>query len=119
MLIRRCRVISVSASGSSSPRRIQARHTPTASPDTSAKAQQYPNENEGIYDQVADVVAQRGNVLLERHIGLIWDLRQYVSARSGSAGDRVTATKGPDLLTMAPGNFPNASACCLEIAQVG
>src|ERR1035437_8790528 len=33
--------------------------------------QQYPNENEGIYHQVADIVAARGDVLVEGHFGLI------------------------------------------------
>ena len=35
------------------------------------ESQQYPNENESIYDQVADVVASRGDILVGGHLRLI------------------------------------------------
>jgi hypothetical protein len=35
------------------------------------KSQQYPNENESIYDQVADVVAARGDILVGGYLRLV------------------------------------------------
>ena len=42
------------------------------------EGQQYPDENEGVYHQVADVVALRGNIFVGGHLSLIANLREQV-----------------------------------------
>lgn len=45
--------------------------------------EEYPDENEGIYHQIADVVAKRGNVLGDGHLGLVADLEQQALGQTG------------------------------------
>ena len=56
------------------PGRRKARKPPNAKPGHDRECQQYPDENESIYHQIADVIALGGNVLVEGHGGLIADL---------------------------------------------
>ena len=73
----RCSVIMASASGAAlaAPPR-STRNPPTPRPATTQKTSSIPIENEGVDYQIADVVAPRGDVLLQRDIGAVLHLRE-------------------------------------------
>src|ERR1039458_216293 len=54
---------------------LQATHR---QPGHDRKSQQYPDENESVYHQIADVVPLRGNTLVQGNIRLVLDMGQQL-----------------------------------------
>jgi hypothetical protein len=89
-------------------------------PGHDGKSEQYPNENESVYHQVADVVAVAGNPLVEGHRSLIFHLGEQPFGCVGVCGRQHHCHQGTTTFYQIATRTPLKSVSfCMAICGVG